>query len=145
MTKLSLDTHLLIWWLNGDPNLPQAVVRCVRAKNQEVYFSQISLWEMAIKKQLKNQEGRKKLTLKVELDAVRQRILLKGFHWLHLQDSHILKLRNLTKSGFYQDHKDLFDRLLIAQGQEEQMKCVTCDSKLERFNVLFYPKGGRDD
>ncbi len=39
MTRLLLDTHLLLWWLSGDPCLQGA----------EVFVSQASLWEMAIK------------------------------------------------------------------------------------------------
>ena len=44
-----LDTHRVLWWLNGDPRLPQALVEQVQALQAEVFVSQVSLWEMAIK------------------------------------------------------------------------------------------------
>ena len=49
MTRLLLDTHLVLWWLNGDPRLPQAVVERLQVPEAEVFVSQASLWEMAIK------------------------------------------------------------------------------------------------
>jgi hypothetical protein len=49
LTRLLLDTHLLLWWLSGDPRLPQQVVERVQAPGAEVFVSQASLWEMAIK------------------------------------------------------------------------------------------------
>ena len=49
MTRLLLDTHLVLWWLNDDPRLPEPVVERVRAPEAEVFVSQASLWEMAIK------------------------------------------------------------------------------------------------
>jgi PIN domain nuclease of toxin-antitoxin system len=39
VSRLLLDTHLVLWWLSGDARLPQSVVERVQA----------SLWEMAIK------------------------------------------------------------------------------------------------
>jgi PIN domain nuclease of toxin-antitoxin system len=38
-----------VWWLNDDPRLPAAVVERVRSVDAEVFVSQVSLWEMAIK------------------------------------------------------------------------------------------------
>ena len=49
MTRLLLDTHLVLWWLNDDPQLPAAAVERVRSVDAEVFVSQVSLWEMAIK------------------------------------------------------------------------------------------------
>lgn len=43
MTRLLLDTHLVLWWLNGDPRLPQAVVERVQVPEAEVFVSQASL------------------------------------------------------------------------------------------------------
>ena len=43
MTRLLLDTHLVLWWLNGDLRLPQAVVERVQAPEAEVFVSQVPL------------------------------------------------------------------------------------------------------
>ena len=58
MTRLLLDTHLLLWWLKGDPRLPEPVVERVQAAEAEVFVSQASLWEMAIKVSIHRQRPR---------------------------------------------------------------------------------------
>jgi PIN domain nuclease of toxin-antitoxin system len=42
VTRLLLDTHLLIWWLSGDSRLPQDAVDRVQDPAAEVYVSQAS-------------------------------------------------------------------------------------------------------
>jgi PIN domain nuclease of toxin-antitoxin system len=41
MTRLLLDTHLLLWWLNDDARLPPPVVERVQAPDAEVFVSQV--------------------------------------------------------------------------------------------------------
>jgi PIN domain nuclease of toxin-antitoxin system len=48
VSRLLLDTHLVLWWLSGDARLPQSVVERVQA----------SLWEMAIKVSIHRQRPR---------------------------------------------------------------------------------------
>ena len=82
MTRLLLDTHLLLWWLSGDPRLPQPVVERVQAPEAEVFVSQASLGEMAIKVSL----GR----LQVDLPELERQVPLQGFRWLPIHNSQLL-------------------------------------------------------
>ena len=43
MTRLLLDTHLVLWWLNGNPQLPHAVVERVQAPEAEVFVIRVLL------------------------------------------------------------------------------------------------------
>ncbi len=43
-----LDTHLLIWAIQGNPRLTQEIKRMI-SECDEVYVSSASLWEAAIK------------------------------------------------------------------------------------------------
>ena len=67
MTRLLLDSHLVLWWLNDDPRLPVAVVERVQDPDAEVFVSQASLWEMAITPwdQLKAQSSRRNPSIRV--------------------------------------------------------------------------------
>jgi PIN domain nuclease of toxin-antitoxin system len=47
--KLLLDTHILIWYLEGHPNLPEAQRLMIEDRRNQVAVSAASLWEMAIK------------------------------------------------------------------------------------------------
>jgi PIN domain nuclease of toxin-antitoxin system len=104
MTRLLLDTHLVLWWLNADPRLPDEVVQRVHAPEAEVFVSQASLWEMAIKTSL----GR----LRVDLPEVERQVPLQGFRWLPIRNAHLLLVAELESGG---EHRDPFDRLLVCQ------------------------------
>ena len=124
MTRLLLDTHLVLWWLNGDPRLPQPVVERVQAPEAEVFVSQASLWEMAIKVSI----GR----LQVDLPEMERQVPLQGFRWLPISNGHLLAVGNLQTDGV---HRDPFDRLLVCQSRVEPMLLLTVDSQLGGYGA----------
>lgn len=124
MTRLLLDTHLLLWWLKDDPRLPVAVVERVQAPGAEVFVSQASLWEMAIKASI----GR----LQVDLPELERLVPLQGFRWLPIRNEHLLALAQLESDGV---HRDPFDRLLVCQSRVEPMLLLTVDSQLRRYGA----------
>jgi len=124
VTRLLLDTHLVLWWLNGDPRLPQAVVERVQAPEAEVFVSQASLWEMAIKVSI----GR----LQVDLPELERQVPLQGFRWLPISNAHVLAVAELETDG---DHRDPFDRLLVCQSRVEPMLLLTVDRQLGSYGA----------
>ena len=122
MTRLLLDTHLLLWWLNSDARLPQAVIERVQAPEAEVFISQASLWEMAINVSI----GR----LQVDLQELERQVHLQGFRWLPISNAHLLAVANLESDG---GHRDPFDRLLLAQAQVDGLLLLTADSQLSLY------------
>ncbi len=116
MTRLLLDTHLVLWWLNGDARLPQPVLERVQAPEAEVFVSQASLWEMAIKVSI----GR----LQLDLPELERQVPLQGFRWLPIRTSHLLAVAELETDG---EHRDPFDRLLVCQSRTEPMLLLTAD------------------
>lgn len=44
-----LDTHALLWYMNGEPNLSENVLSVIENRNNEINVSAISFWEIAIK------------------------------------------------------------------------------------------------
>jgi PIN domain nuclease of toxin-antitoxin system len=124
VSRLLLDTHLVLWWLGDDPRLPQAVVERVREPEVEVSVSQASLWEMAIKRSL----GR----LRVDLNELERQVPLQGFRWLPIRNSHLLAVAELESGG---EHRDPFDRLLVCQSRVEPMLLLTADSQLSLYGT----------
>ena len=122
MTRLLLDTHLVLWWLSDDPRLPRPVLEMVQAPEVEVFVSQASLWEMAIKVSI----GR----LQVDLVSLERQVPLQGFQWLPISNAHLLAVRDLECDS---DHRDPFDRLLVCQSRVEPMLLLTGDSLLKRY------------
>lgn len=122
MTRLLLDTHLVLWWLNDDPRLPAAVVERVRSPDAEVFVSQASLWEMAFKVSISR--------LQVDLTELERLIPHQGFRWLPIRNAHLLAVGSLEADG---EHRDPFDRLLVCQSRTEPMLLLTADRQLQRY------------
>jgi len=124
VTRLLLDTHLVLWWLNGDPQLPQAVVERVQAPEAEVFVSQVSLLELAIKVSI----GR----LQLDLPELERQVPLQGFRWLPISNAHVLAVAGLETDGL---HRYPFDRLLVCQSRVEPMLLLTVDSQLRSYGT----------
>jgi PIN domain nuclease of toxin-antitoxin system len=124
VTRLLLDTHLLLWWLNGDERLPPALINRVQAADAEVFVSQASLWEMAIKVSI----GR----LRVDLEELERQVPLQGFRWLPIRNHHLLAVAQLESDA---EHRDPFDRLLVCQSRVEPMRLLTVDRQLRRYGT----------
>jgi PIN domain nuclease of toxin-antitoxin system len=122
LTRLLLDTHLVLWWLADDPRLPAGLENHIQAPGNEVFVSQASLWEMAIKQSL----GR----LQVDLPELERQIPLQGFQWLPIRNAHLLAVAELLSGG---DHRDPFDRLLVCQSLVEPMLLLSVDRQLQRY------------
>jgi PIN domain nuclease of toxin-antitoxin system len=47
--RLLLDTHVFLWYISADPQLPVAFRDAIRDPVNEVYLSGASVWEAVIK------------------------------------------------------------------------------------------------
>lgn len=120
MTVYLVDTHVLIWALDGSKQLPQRHEEVLRS-DAHVFVSMATLWEIAIKKALG------KLTAP---DDIPGKMHLAGFRLLDISVHHIAALEALP---FH--HRDPFDRLLVAQAQVEGMTLMTEDRELSAYGV----------
>ena len=120
--RVLLDTQLLIWWEANHPRLPATVTRRVRNEAEVVFVSRASLWEIAIKVST----GR----LRMDIAKFAGNVGKHGFVWLDIKNEHLLAVAVLP---VFDDHRDPFDRLLVAQSQTEPLVLLTADSKLARY------------
>ncbi len=115
--RLLLDTHVLIWLVEGSEKLSQVAKQAIEDENNDIYLSIASLWEITIKISLG------KLQLGLSLDRVIETYILpNGIEILPIQLNHLLILRDLP---FH--HRDPFDRVLISQSQSEDLVLVSGD------------------
>lgn len=120
--RLLLDTHLIFWWLIESDRVPSKAHTLIEQSSAEVLVSRVSLWEMAIKVST----GK----MHVDLPLFAQAVTDSGFLWLPIEDSHVLQVATLP---LFDDHKDPFDRLLVAQSLAEPAIFLTADTKLARY------------
>jgi len=121
--KLLLDTHALIWFISGDSKLSEQAKEAFLNRDNKLYFSKASLWEITIKISLG------KLVLAEHwLKAIEKEMKSNGIQWLEIKIDHCKILADLP---FH--HRDPFDRLLISQAISESMGIVSIDSQFSNY------------
>jgi PIN domain nuclease of toxin-antitoxin system len=120
--RFLIDTQLAFWWQTGDRKIPAKARTLIEQSIEPVLISQVSLWELAIKASV----GK----LNIDLAMFAEQVSVLGFAWLPIQNEHLLQVVTLP---LFDDHKDPFDRLLVAQSLSEPLILLTTDAKLARY------------
>jgi PIN domain nuclease of toxin-antitoxin system len=123
--RVLIDTHVFLWWVEGDRALPAKARDALADPDNECLLSMASAWELAIKTGL----GKLQLALSVRR-YVREHVAANGFRLLDIGLAHIGRLEGLPLH-----HRDPFDRLLIAQSLEEKLPVVTADPMFRKYGV----------
>jgi PIN domain nuclease of toxin-antitoxin system len=120
--KLLLDTHLLLW-AAGDPDrLSSNAYTLISTKENELFFSAASVWEVTIKSGLGRDD------FKVDSRLLRRGLLDNGYRELPICSEHAVSI-----SGLPPIHKDPFDRILIAQATVEGIVLLTNDALVATY------------
>jgi PIN domain nuclease of toxin-antitoxin system len=126
--KLLLDTHILLWALADDPKLPLAARRAILDLSNQLFFSAVSVWEVALK------HGKQPDTLLVRGGEFAECCRRAGYYELPLRDRHVAALEMLGYPSGGTPHRDPFDHILIAQAKAEGMRFVTHDSSIAQYD-----------
>ena len=125
MSRLLLDTHTFLWWVNDAPELSEAARLAISNADNDCFLSVASCWEMAIKSSL----GKLSLSKPVD-NFVLDQITENGFLMLNIELRHAAKVESLP---FH--HRDPFDRLLIGQAISDKLILVTADRMFSHYGV----------
>ena len=124
-----LDTHIFLWWLFDNPKLPAAIRKFVKDKNNAVFVSAASVWEIATKFRLGKLPDAAEVARNVPEWIVRA-----GFEAMPVTAEHA------QLAGMWDlSHRDPFDRMLAAQAKLEKMPLATVDILLNDFPVEIFP------
>src|SRR5438105_1435537 len=106
--RLLLDSHAMIYSLDDVTQLGLHARGCLESSESSVWFSLISLWELAIK------SSTGKLKLSSTLNQMVGGLLAQGFGMIPITVEHCQRVQRLP---FH--HRDPFDRMLAALAQAE--------------------------
>lgn len=126
--RLLLDTHVALWALLDDPRLGSKARGLIEDRENRVFISAASLWEIAIKHAL----GRGGIPFSAE-DALRH-FTEAGYELLDMRPSHAVVAGTLPPI-----HADPFDRMLVAQALTEPMRLLTHDQVLAGYSDVVLP------
>jgi PIN domain nuclease of toxin-antitoxin system len=123
--RILLDTHVFIWAVT-DSRLLSKEARNTISDATEVFVSAASIWEIAIKSAI----GK----IKADPEEMARAIVASGFVELPIVAAHAAQVARLPLPS---DHKDPFDRLLVAQSIVEPLVLLTADPKVAAYGGLI--------
>jgi PIN domain nuclease of toxin-antitoxin system len=119
-----LDTHVLLWFSQGDAQLSLRAREIITEDTNQLYFSVVSLWEITIKLNL----GKLKINHTVE----------ELYAFLEQLNIEILPIEQADLAQYLilpLHHRDPFDRLLIAQAIDRNLTLVSIDDAFQSYSV----------
>jgi PIN domain nuclease of toxin-antitoxin system len=123
--QLLLDTHALLWWALDSADLSKKARRALNDLNNDIYVSAASAWEIATKYRIGKLPEAESFVH--SFSETLQRL---GFLELAISVEHAKRAGLMLA-----EHKDPFDRMLIAQAQAEGFVLVSNEALFDAYNV----------
>lgn len=123
-----LDTHALVWWVNGESNLSAPAADRIQQEQEKkgsILISSISAWEIA---QLV-ERGRLRLSMDVS-DWMALIAQIPGVMFIAIENE--IAIKSVSLPGEF--HKDPADRIIVATARKFAAPLITKDEK-----ILAYP------
>lgn len=121
--RILLDTHIALWATADTTKLSDEVIKMLEEGSNEVFYSAASIWEVAIKHNIRPH------SMPVSEEEFVTLCEKTGFIQLPIEADHIFLLKTLVRSEKAPKHNDPFDRILLAQAKYEDLKLLTHDSQ----------------
>jgi PIN domain nuclease of toxin-antitoxin system len=124
VTGFLLDTHTLLWFIQGDPQLSDRARGIITTDTNQLYLSVASLWEITIKLNIG------KLTIGHTINEIYRLLKQLNIEVLSIGQSDLEQYLTLPLH-----HRDPFDRLLIAQAIAQELTLVSADNAFGAYSV----------
>jgi PIN domain nuclease of toxin-antitoxin system len=120
--RLLPDTHILLWTIAESRRLSAGARALIGEPDNELTFSSVSLWEVAIK------AGRGRDDFRIDFSSLRRSLFDNGYAELPMTGAHAAALAGLPAI-----HRDPFDRMLVAQAIVEGLTLLTSDPMVAKY------------
>lgn len=120
--RLLLDTHVLLWTVAESRKLSSAARALISEPDNELSFSSVSLWEVAIKAERGRDDFR------IDVSSLRRSLFDNEYAELPMTGAHAVVVGSLPPI-----HRDPFDRMLVAQAIMEGLTLVTSDPAVAKY------------
>lgn len=124
-----IDTQIFIWYQLNSEKLNSGIYALLKDMSNTVYISVISLFEIAIKQKIG-----KLPELDMSIISLRDLIIQDGFTMLDLKTEHISAYADIP---LLTEHRDPFDRLLLATALYENIPLISADQNFTRYQPLI--------
>jgi len=118
-----VDTHILLWSFLDTGKIPEKIKSILLDKNNLIYYSPISLWEISIK------YGLKKLSLNGGTpDDFFDELNNSYYHCKAIDNIDLITNYKLSAN-----HKDPFDRFLVWEAIKNDFTLLSVDKNMELY------------
>jgi PIN domain nuclease of toxin-antitoxin system len=124
--KYLLDTHTLIWTMLEPEQLSERVRSILESKNSRIFVSVISFWEIATKITVGKMNAEK-----YSVQAFIRQCAKYRFTILPVVPQNTISYFSLP---LFKNHRDPFDRMLIAIAVERGVTLLSRDTKLPQYD-----------
>ena len=121
--RFLLDTHVLLWGAIEPGRLSRAASVLIESPDNEMVFSALSIWEIAIK------TGLGRADFRIDPGMLRRSLFDNDYAELAVTGAHAA-----TLAGLPPIHKDPFDRMLVAQAIVEGFTLLTSDLTVAKYS-----------
>jgi PIN domain nuclease of toxin-antitoxin system len=118
--KILCDSNILIFAAMDE--LPPIARQVINDEDNALYYSAAAIWEISIK------YSSGKLKLPCSPRVFKEQLDSNGYREVRIDSEHALATSDLDNN-----HKDPFDRIMIAQAQKGEMKLLTTDEALSLY------------
>ena len=126
-----LDTHIAIWAVLNNPKLPKQAKDIILDKENDIFYSTASVWEITIKHILHPDR------LRINGSLLEKGCEENGYFVLPILNKHVSALETLKRLENAPRHNDPFDKIMIAQAKTEGLMFLTHDSLIPYYNEPF--------
>ncbi len=124
-----IDTRILLWWLFDDKKLDNECRNIIRNPDCRIIVSSATAWEIATKYRIGKLPEAKQL-----VEQYSQILHQAKFIELAITTAHALRAGSLPI-----DHRDPFDRMLVAQAELESLPLITYDKAFHTGLIQVIP------
>lgn len=120
--RLLLDTHILIWAMSQPTKLPPATRQDLSSRDNEILFSPVSVFEVAIKFALRRPDF-----------SVPPEALIAYASEMDFVELPVVSSAAALVASLPPHHRDPFDRLLVTQAMSAGALLLTSDAWLSTY------------
>ena len=129
--KVLIDTQIAIWAVLNNPKLPKQAKDIILDKENDIFYSTASVWEITIKHILHPDR------LRINGSLLEKGCEENGYFVLPILNKHVSALETLKRLENAPRHNDPFDKIMIAQAKTEGLMFLTHDSLIPYYNEPF--------
>ena len=118
-----IDTQILIWSMANPSKLSNSTKNILG--NNDILVSQISFFEIVIKQRIG-----KLIEIQLTIPELIAEIQKDGYKVLPIQNAHISAYNQIP---FFDNHKDPFDRLILATALTENLPIISTDENFRLY------------